>query len=50
MLTHAARDRSAFAHGALTAVRWVHGKRGWFTMKDVLGLGGGVRLQPDLQT
>jgi 4-hydroxy-tetrahydrodipicolinate reductase len=38
-VTHAARDRSAFAHGALTAARWVHGRRGWFTMKDVLGVG-----------
>src|SRR5438552_57227 len=38
-LTHAARDRSAFARGALTAARWVKGKRGWFTMHDVLGLG-----------
>lgn len=38
-LTHAARDRSAFARGALTAARWVHGKRGWFTMRDVLGVG-----------
>lgn len=38
-LTHAARDRSAFARGALTAARWVHGKRGWFTMRDVLGIG-----------
>src|SRR5437867_9908044 len=37
-LTHAARDRSAFARGALTAARWVHGKRGWFTMRDVLGI------------
>jgi 4-hydroxy-tetrahydrodipicolinate reductase len=37
-LTHAARDRSAFAHGALTAARWVRGRRGWFTMKDVLGV------------
>jgi len=37
-LTHSARDRSAFAHGALTAVRWIHGKRGWFTMRDVLGV------------
>ncbi len=37
-LTHAARDRSAFARGALTAARWVHGKRGWFTMRDVLGV------------
>ena len=37
-LTHAARDRSAFARGALTAARWIHGKRGWFTMRDVLGV------------
>jgi 4-hydroxy-tetrahydrodipicolinate reductase len=37
-LTHAARDRSAFAHGALTAVRWIQGKRGWFSMLDVLGV------------
>src|SRR6266404_1594996 len=39
-LTHAARDRTAFARGALAAARWVQGKRGWFTMHDVLGLGG----------
>jgi len=39
-LTHAARDRTAFARGALTAARWVQGKRGWFTMQDVLGLSG----------
>lgn len=38
-LTHTARDRSVFARGALEAARWVRGKRGWFTMKDVLGLG-----------
>jgi 4-hydroxy-tetrahydrodipicolinate reductase len=37
-LSHAARDRTAFARGALTAARWVHGKRGWFTMRDVLGV------------
>ena len=37
-LTHAARDRTAFARGALAAARWVHGKRGWFTMQDVLGV------------
>src|SRR5262245_32150343 len=37
-LTHAARDRSAFARGALTAAQWVKGRRGWFTMKDVLGV------------
>jgi dihydrodipicolinate reductase len=33
-----ARDRGAFARGALTAARWVQGRRGWFTMHDVLGL------------
>jgi 4-hydroxy-tetrahydrodipicolinate reductase len=38
-LSHVARDRTAFARGALTAARWVIGKRGWFTMRDVLGLG-----------
>lgn len=37
-LTHAARDRSAFARGALTAARWVQGKSGWFSMQDVLGV------------
>ncbi len=37
-LTHTARDRSAFARGALTAALWVKGRRGWFTMRDVLGL------------
>lgn len=39
-LTHTARDRSAFARGALTAAQWVKGRKGWFTMRDVLGLGG----------
>jgi 4-hydroxy-tetrahydrodipicolinate reductase len=37
-LTHTARDRSGFARGALEAARWVHGRSGWFTMKDVLAL------------
>jgi 4-hydroxy-tetrahydrodipicolinate reductase len=37
-LTHTARDRSVFARGALEAARWVHGRRGWFSMRDVLGL------------
>jgi 4-hydroxy-tetrahydrodipicolinate reductase len=40
-LTHAARDRSAFARGALTAAKWVHDKHGWFTMADVLGIAPG---------
>lgn len=37
-LTHTARDRAVFARGALQAAQWLQGKRGWFTMKDVLGL------------
>ncbi len=37
-LTHTARDRTIFARGALEAARWVEGRRGWFTMRDVLGL------------
>jgi 4-hydroxy-tetrahydrodipicolinate reductase len=38
-LTHLVRDRAAFAHGALIAARWVAGRKGWFTMEDVLDLG-----------
>ena len=37
-LTHTNRDRAAFAQGALLAAKWVHGKRGWFTIRDVLEL------------
>jgi 4-hydroxy-tetrahydrodipicolinate reductase len=37
-LTHTARDRSGFARGALEAARWVQGRQGWFTMRDVLDL------------
>ena len=37
-LSHTARDRTAFARGALLAAQWVAGKRGWFTMHDVLGV------------
>jgi 4-hydroxy-tetrahydrodipicolinate reductase len=37
-LTHQARDRAAFARGALVAARWVIGRKGWFSMADVLGL------------
>ena len=37
-LVHTVRDRATFAHGALAAARWVVGKKGWFTMRDVLGL------------
>jgi 4-hydroxy-tetrahydrodipicolinate reductase len=35
-LTHVARDRTPFARGALEAARWVHGRRGWFGMADLL--------------
>jgi 4-hydroxy-tetrahydrodipicolinate reductase len=41
MLTHSVRDRGTFARGALLAARWVHGRRGWFTMHDCLGIGAG---------
>jgi len=37
-LTHTNRDRAAFAQGALLAAKWVRGKQGWFTIRDVLGL------------
>jgi 4-hydroxy-tetrahydrodipicolinate reductase len=37
-LTHTARDRTAFARGALLAATWLKGRRGWFTMQNVLGL------------
>jgi 4-hydroxy-tetrahydrodipicolinate reductase len=39
-ITHTVRDRATFAHGALAAARWVQGRKGWFTMRDVLGLTG----------
>lgn len=35
-LTHTARDRRGFARGALVAARWVMGRRGWYSMRDVL--------------
>jgi 4-hydroxy-tetrahydrodipicolinate reductase len=38
-LSHLVRDRATFAHGALAAARWVRGRQGWFTMRDVLGIG-----------
>ncbi len=38
-LQHTVRDRATFAHGALLAARWVVGRKGWFTMRDVLGIG-----------
>jgi 4-hydroxy-tetrahydrodipicolinate reductase len=47
-LTHSNRDRAAFAQGALEAARWVHGKRGWFTIRDVLGLEAGSGQGPEV--
>jgi 4-hydroxy-tetrahydrodipicolinate reductase len=38
-LEHIARDRRVFAEGALVAAAWLVGKRGVFSMKDVLGGG-----------
>jgi 4-hydroxy-tetrahydrodipicolinate reductase len=39
-LTHKAEDRMIFAHGALKAAMWAHGKKpGHYSMADVLGLG-----------
>jgi 4-hydroxy-tetrahydrodipicolinate reductase len=35
-LTHTARDRRGFAQGALLAAKWIHGRRGWYSMRDVL--------------
>jgi 4-hydroxy-tetrahydrodipicolinate reductase len=35
-LEHIARDRRVFAEGALVAAKWLVGKQGIFTMKDVL--------------
>lgn len=35
-LTHEARDRRVFADGALRAAEWLVGKRGVFTMRDLV--------------
>ena len=35
-LTHEARDRRVFADGAILAARWMRGRRGAFTMNDVV--------------
>ncbi|MBX9927772.1 MAG: hypothetical protein K2X99_02565 [Gemmatimonadaceae bacterium] len=37
-LEHIAHDRRVFAAGALTAARWLAGRRGVFTLDDVLGI------------
>lgn len=35
--THIVRDRAVFARGALTAAKWLGGKQGWFSIRDMLG-------------
>jgi len=35
-LTHTARNREGFVNGALIAAKWLHGKKGMFTMDDLL--------------
>lgn len=35
-LEHTVRDRAVFARGALHAARWLVGRRGWFSMRDVV--------------
>jgi 4-hydroxy-tetrahydrodipicolinate reductase len=35
-LTHTVRDRAVFARGALEAAKWLIGRRGWFTIRDML--------------
>ncbi len=41
-MRHEARDRRVFADGALRAADWLRGKKGVFTMRDVLGFGAGA--------
>jgi len=36
-LSHTIRDRAVYARGALVASKWLVGKHGWFTMRDMLG-------------
>jgi 4-hydroxy-tetrahydrodipicolinate reductase len=39
-LAHVARDRKVFAEGAIVAAKWLVGKKGVFTMKDLLSSRG----------
>ena len=41
VLRHTARGRQGFAEGALYAARWVVGKKGLYSIADVLELGAG---------
>jgi len=35
-LTHTVRERAVFARGALSAAAWLVGRRGWFSIRDML--------------
>lgn len=37
-ITHTAHSRKGFALGAVLAAEYIADKKGWFTMKEVLGL------------
>lgn len=41
-LVHEARDRRVFALGALAAAKWIVGRRGVFTLDDMLASSGGA--------
>lgn len=43
--THTVRDRAVFARGALAAAQWLKGKRGWFSMQDMLAEGGRLKAE-----
>jgi len=34
--THTVRDRAVFARGALVAAKWLVGRQGWFSIRDLL--------------
>jgi 4-hydroxy-tetrahydrodipicolinate reductase len=37
--THTVRDRAVFARGALAAAKWLIGRQGWFSIRDMLSIG-----------
>ena len=41
VLRHEARDRGVFAEGALRAAEWLRGRKGVYTMQDLLAEGSG---------
>ena len=45
-MRHEARDRRVFADGALRAAQWLKGRKGVYTMRDVLGFTDQVARAP----